>query len=108
MRFYPSSISAALWADPDSRREDEDFVWAVLAPGDRYVDAGANVGQLALAASLRIGPDGGAVAIEAHPDVYRYLEGNLALNEVRNVRPLHCALGAEPGEVAMTTRRSRI
>ncbi|MGB5812111.1 MAG: FkbM family methyltransferase [Polyangiales bacterium] len=106
MRFYPSSISAALWSDPTSRREDEDFVWAVLRPGDRYVDAGANVGQLAIAASLRIGPEAEAVAIEAHPDVHGYLEGNLALNGVTNVRAVHCALGEEPGEIAMTSRRS--
>lgn len=44
IRFYPSSISAALWSDPDSRSEDEDFVWSVLRPGDRYIDAGANIG----------------------------------------------------------------
>lgn len=106
MRFYPSSISAALWSDPGSRHEDEDFVWAVLGRGDSYVDAGANVGQLALAASLRIGPEGSALAIEAHPEVYGYLEGNLRLNDVTNVRTVHCALGAGPGEVSMTTRRS--
>ncbi len=106
MRFYPSSISAALWADPTSRREDEDFVWAVLRAGDRYVDAGANVGQLALAASLRIEPGGQGIAIEAHPEIFRYLQGNLTLNAVSNVRAIQRALGADSGTIAMTTRRS--
>jgi FkbM family methyltransferase len=106
MRFYPSSISAALWSDPTSRSEDEDFVWTVLRPGDRYVDAGANVGQLALAASRRVGPSGEVIAIEAHPKVFAYLAGNVALNHAANVQLHHCALGAGPGEVALTSRRS--
>ena len=63
VRFYPTSISAALWSNPSSRTEDEDFVWAVLRPGDRYIDAGANIGQLALAASKRVGPEGEVIAI---------------------------------------------
>jgi len=106
IRFYPSSISAALWSDPESRSEDEDFVWAVLRPGDRYIDAGANIGQLALAASKRVGPEGEVIAIEAHPEIFRYLEGNADLNQTTNLTTLHCALGASSGEVALTTRRS--
>jgi FkbM family methyltransferase len=106
IRFYPSSISAALWSDPGSRTEDEDFVWAVLRPGDRYIDAGANIGQLTLAASRRVGPDGEVIAIEAHPEIHSYLAGNVALNRARNVRLLNYALGASAGEVAMTSRRS--
>jgi len=106
IRFYPSSISAALWADPDSRSEDEGFVWAVLRAGDRYIDAGANIGHLALAASKRTGPHGEVIAIEAHPEIFRYLEGNTDLNQTTNLTTVHCALGAGPGEVTLTTRRS--
>lgn len=106
IRFYPSSISAALWADPGSRTEDEDFVWAVLRPGDRYIDAGANVGQLVLAASKRVGPDGDVIAVEAHAEIYGYLQGNLRLNRASNVEAFNCALGATEGEVSMTSRRS--
>ena len=106
VRFYPTSISAALWSDPSSRTEDEDFVWAVLRPGDRYIDAGANIGQLALAASKRVGPRGEVIAIEAHPEIHGYLEGNVELNRAGNLRTLNYALGASRGEVAMTSRRS--
>ncbi|MGB5695999.1 MAG: FkbM family methyltransferase [Polyangiales bacterium] len=106
IRFYPSSISAALWSDPESRSADEDFVWAVLRAGDRYIDAGANIGQLALAASNRVGRGGEVIAIEAHPEIFRFLEGNAELNHTTNLTTLHCALGAGPGEVALTTRRS--
>ena len=106
VRFYPSSISAALWADATARSADEDFVWAVLREGDRYIDAGANIGQLALAASKRVGPNGDVIAIEAHPEIYQYLEGNAHLNRAKNLTTLHYALGAGPGEVSLTTRRS--
>lgn len=106
VRFYPTSISAALWSDPSSRTEDEDFVWTVLRPGDRYIDAGANIGQLALAASRRVGPQGEVIAIEAHPEIHGYLEGNVELNRARNIKTLNYALGADRGEVAMTSRRS--
>jgi len=106
LRFYPSSISASLWSDPRSRSEDENFVWTVLGRGDRYVDAGANIGQLALAASMRVGPEGEVIAIEPHPYIHRYLRGNLALNHCVNVQTMQIALGDTVGEVSLTSRRS--
>ena len=106
LRFYPSAISAALWANPSSRSEDEDFVWATLRPGDRYVDAGANIGQLVLAAANRVGAEGEVFAIEAHPRVHGYLAGNVALNDAGTVHTIHCALGESDGEIAFTDTRS--
>ena len=106
VRFYPSSISAALWSDPGSRSEDEDLVWALLRSGDRYIDAGANIGQLALAASKRVGPSGEVVAVEAHPEIYGFLRGNLELNRATNVTAVGCALGERRGAVSFTSRRS--
>ncbi|MCA9531635.1 MAG: FkbM family methyltransferase [Myxococcales bacterium] len=106
MRFYPSSVSAALWADPRARSTDEDFVCAVLRPGDRYIDAGANVGQLALAAATRVGAAGEVVAVEAHPRIYRYLEGNVALNPALRVVTIHRALGDHDGAVTFSDRHA--
>ena len=106
IRFYPSSVSAGLWSDSRACSEDEDFVWTVLRQGDRSIDAGANIGHLTLAASRRVGSSGNVVAIEAHPQIFGYLEGNVALNRALNVQAIQCALGAEPGEVAFTSRRS--
>jgi len=106
IRFYPSSVSAGLWSDSRACSEDEDFVWTVLRQGDRSIDAGANIGHLTLAASRRVGSSGNVVAIEAHPQIFGYLEGNVALNRALNVQAIQCALGAEAGEVAFTSRRS--
>jgi FkbM family methyltransferase len=106
IRFYPSSVSAGLWSDPGASSEDADFVWTVLREGDRSIDAGANVGHLTLVASRRVGSNGNVIAIEAHPEIFNYLEGNVALNRALNVRAIQCALGTEAGEVAFTSRRS--
>jgi FkbM family methyltransferase len=77
-----------------------------LRTGDRYIDAGANIGQLTLAASKRVGATGEVIAIEPHPAIYRYLAGNLDLNRCGNVRSMQIALGDRAGEVALTSRRS--
>jgi len=87
-------------------QRNEDFVWAVPRPGDRYIDAGANIGQLALADSRRVGSGGEVIAIEAHPEIHGYLEGNVELNRARNIGTSNYALGADRGDVAMTSRRS--
>jgi FkbM family methyltransferase len=49
---------------------------------------------------------GEVIAIEAHPRIAHYLEGNVALNRARNVHTVQCALGPESGEVTFTSRRS--
>jgi FkbM family methyltransferase len=77
-----------------------------LREGDRYVDAGANIGQLTLAAAMRVGAEGEVIAIEPHPNIFRYLTGNLDLNRCINVRTVQTALGDATGEVALTSRRS--
>jgi FkbM family methyltransferase len=106
VRFFPSSVSAGLWCDPRACAEDEDFVWTVLRDGDRSIDAGANIGHLTLVASRRVGSNGEVIAVEAHPQIFGYLEANVDLNRASNVQAVHCALGAESGEVAFTSRRS--
>ena len=42
---------------------------AAVAPGDRVLDVGTGPGYLALAASNLVGPDGGAVGIDASPEM---------------------------------------
>jgi FkbM family methyltransferase len=63
-----------------------------LAPGDVFVDVGANVGYDTLLASERVGPRGRAVAIEASPRTFARLERNLALNHTSNVRAVNAAV----------------
>ncbi len=105
MRFYPSSVSAGLWRKRDFRAEDADFVGAYLQPGETFVDVGANVGQLSLAAAVRVTRSGRVIAIEAHPRICRYLLGNVRLNGL-TIEVHNTAIGSTDGELVFTDFRS--
>ena len=105
LRFYPSSISVALWLDPEGRDDDEEIFRRYLRPGDVVVDVGANIGNLTLQAAKCVGETGQVIALEAHPRTFTYLLGNLALNRVRNVNALNLAVGDHEGVVAFSNQR---
>lgn len=95
--FYPSSLSAAYWEDPDTRQFDHDFIAQYLKQGDIYVDIGANIGALSLEAATAVGHRGRVYAFEPHPRIYRYLVGNIKLNKIDTISPYNLALGSQPG-----------
>jgi FkbM family methyltransferase len=68
-----------------------DFVFGRLRPGAVVVDVGANIGAFTLPVAKEVGTAGRVIAIEASPRVFPYLERNVILNELLNVRPVHCA-----------------
>jgi len=105
MRFYPSSVSAGLWRRRNFRAEDADFVGAYLQPGETFVDVGANVGQLSLAAAMRVARSGRVIAIEAHPRICKYLLGNIRLNGL-TIEVHNTAIGSTDGELVFTDFRS--
>jgi FkbM family methyltransferase len=70
-----------------------------LAPGDVFVDVGANMGYYALLAASRVGPGGGVVALEPAPATLAKLRANLALNPFARVRTVPAAAGARRGPV---------
>jgi FkbM family methyltransferase len=61
------------------------FIRASLAPGDKFVDIGANIGYYTCLAAKLVGPSGAVYAIEASPSTYELLLENLNLNELENV-----------------------
>lgn len=66
--------------------------------GFAFIDVGANCGFYA----LRVAAAGGrAVAIEPHPDMFRRLQFNAALNPDCPVRLLQCAAGDRKGEIRL-------
>jgi len=97
LRFFPTSLSAAYWIDPEDRNHDERLIRLLLKPGDTYIDVGANIGALALCASTAVGKHGLVYAIEPHPRTYRFLTENVSLNGRANIRCLHSAVGAQAG-----------
>lgn len=73
-----------------------------LAPGDVFVDVGANIGYDTLLASSRVGSAGRVVAIEASPRTFTLLQRNLAANEFSsNVRAVNAAVSDRPGTLEL-------
>ena len=102
LRFYPTNTSANLWIDPASRFHDLSLFKECCQPGDVVVDVGANIGEVAIVLSKRVGEAGQVLAFEPHPRIYRYLLGNLALNDCVNVTARNLALSSAPGSVRMS------
>lgn len=108
-RVMPTRPGFAIEADPDDymgraiqywglwEPNETRLVAALLAPGDTFVDVGANIGWFTLLAARRVGPRGGVVAIEATPDTLRTLEANLRRNGVGNVALHGVAVGERDG-----------
>jgi FkbM family methyltransferase len=63
-----------------------------LAPGDVFVDVGANVGVFSVLASRLVGEQGRVVAIEASPEFHTRLLRQARLNGCRNIRALNTAV----------------
>src|SRR5207249_4055000 len=77
-----------------------DFVLKRLKPGAVFVDVGANIGVFTLPAARKMGPAGRVIAIEPSPRIFPYLERNVALNKLSNVRCIQCAAYDRDGGTA--------
>ena len=99
LRLYPSVNSELYWLKRDIHLSDHRFLRQVVRPGDTVVDVGANIGALAVQASILVGNAGRVIALEAHPRTYRYLLGNVRLNGCSNIQPINVAVGASQGSV---------
>ena len=75
-----------------------DFVLERLKPSATFIDVGANIGVFTLPAARRIGRSGRVIAIEPSPLVFPYLERNIVLNGLSNVRLVQCAAHDRDGE----------
>jgi FkbM family methyltransferase len=74
-----------------------DWISEQLQSGDTFIDVGANIGYYSLLASKRVGKSGKVVAVEASPDIFLELRGNLDRNRATNVRPVNIAAAQERG-----------
>lgn len=66
----------------------------VLRPGDIFLDIGANIGLMTLAAARVVGPQGRVYAFEPVSSTLALLKRNLELNDFQNVHPQPTALGS--------------
>jgi FkbM family methyltransferase len=72
-----------------------------LAPGDTFVDVGANVGYFTLLGAQAVGPTGRVVAVEAAPETRVALERNVALNGLGDVRTIAAAASSVRGTLVL-------
>jgi FkbM family methyltransferase len=82
------------------RDPDMDLVGRLLAPGDVFVDGGANVGLFTLVAADRVGPEGKVIAFEPGRAVRLRLIENVALNRLLQIEVIPAALSSAAGEAA--------
>jgi FkbM family methyltransferase len=95
---------AMVWA----RQEEENELRALqtlLAPGDHFVDCGANVGLWSLVAAGRVGHGGRVTAFEPNPSAYQRLAQNISASGAvgQRVTAVNVAVAAEAGEVTFET-----
>ncbi len=74
---------------------------ALIRPGDRVVDVGANLGVFTLLASRSAGPGGEVFALEPEPSLADLLEENVEGARAANVRVLRLAAGAARGRATL-------
>ncbi len=75
------------------------FILSGLAPGDIFLDIGANVGWFTILAADRVGPTGRVHAFEPRAETARLLDRSIGDNGFGDRVRLHVtALGAENGE----------
>lgn len=73
---------------------------ALLAPGDTYVDVGANIGLHVLLASMLVGESGKIIALEPHPHTANLLRKNLEINGlIERVDCVQAAACSEHGTI---------
>lgn len=76
-------------------------LWRLLAPGDRALDLGANLGYATSLMAARVGSGGAVLAFEPHPGNFARLERNLARWPVSSVRAYPVALSDRAGVAAL-------
>ena len=89
-------IDGKLW-EPDVVEQMD----RLARPDSVAVDVGAHMGAHTLGLARRVGPRGTVVAFEPQVKLYQELLGNLALNDIKNVRAEFVALGDAPALVTM-------
>ena len=96
--YLGNDLSRGLFISGCSEPNEFAFLYAILAPGMVFIDAGANDGLYTLFAARRVGPEGMVLAFEPSAREFSRLEQNVDLNELKNVKRLRVALADHNGE----------
>lgn len=78
-----------------------DVLLRCLRPGDRVIDAGANIGVHTLAFARAVGPAGRVIAFEPQQPIFQVMCANMAMNGLQNVVALPYAVSDTGGALRM-------
>lgn len=100
MRVHPQTdvvTSRALLTDAVYEENISEVIAHILAPGDVFLDIGANVGAHSIRAALAVGAGGRVVSFEPNPRVRARLAEHFQINGIDNAEIVPHAVGAQPG-----------
>ena len=96
-----SALEWQLWAFGSWERHFAELFSYLVGPGDRCIDAGANVGVHTIRLARLVGRDGEVIAFEPDPEVVQRTRRNVSLNDLANVRVLDAAASEQAGEMRL-------
>lgn len=91
---YDTFLGAALIRYGECCEVEEQFLSALINPGEIVIEVGANIGVHTIPLAQKVGKAGRVIAIEAQPAIFHYLCANIALNGLFNVTTHDCGCGA--------------
>jgi FkbM family methyltransferase len=81
---------------------ETEFILSVLAPGDVFLDVGANIGWFSILAAHAVGPEGRVYAFEPREEIHRRLVQSVAANKFEErCHVERVALGAAASETEL-------
>jgi FkbM family methyltransferase len=103
-RCYPDSHDAGrmIYFNGLPDPQEMEFVRRYVRPGDRVIDAGANVGVYSLFFASLVGTDGSVLAFEPDPKAVGRLRENVAINGASNIIVREAAVSSSSGTAAFT------
>jgi FkbM family methyltransferase len=108
VRADDEGVARPLLLDGAFERDETALVTALLRPGMRVVDVGANVGYYTVLASRLVGPTGTVLAFEPEPENHALLVRNLAANGCRNAHAFPVALAERAGVTQLHRDRTNL
>lgn len=99
--FNDNGVEASIFLTGTYERGTLSVMKAVLKPGDRFVDVGANVGLMSLVAAKLVGINGRVDSFEPLPEIRRLLHMSIEQNSFSNIFVHNIALGAKPSTMTI-------
>lgn len=75
---------------------------AILKPGDRFVDVGANHGMISLLAAYLVGKSGRVESVEPNPACIQRIKEHINQNNLQHIHIHPCAFGSEDTTLNLT------